>query len=572
MDILSLNHPPLIAIVLAFILCYVLKRAYPNPYPGIPYNAASARKFWGDSSGLLNAVKITQDPAKFIFQQSRKLNSPVIQLFLAPFSNPTIIIDDVREVKDILSNRTHEFDRAPRTQDAYRSLLPHCSLVKATGPAFKHQRRFWEGVTGTPFLRRVAEPKVYRCALGLIDLLRAQAKMAGGRPFYCFDDFDVAAFELIWELVFGTNVDAIKNACNKALSATSDTVQPPSLDSPARIPVIQKPDMCEAVSFFISTVAESLKSVFQKWHLWYLRQQPVYKRKLAFKNSTIDGLIESTRSKLAGLSERQLMELEESSSVVTGVRRQLLAHIRQGQPVNVPFSASIQAEIHDELFMILVAGHETKAVLLSWSVKFLIANPEKQEKLRKALVDALPKGSNGEQPSVKAIMSTSIPYLEAYMEESIRAANTSPRLVRTTTTDTQVLGYSIPKGVTVILNPYIGTQPLDIPEHLRSETSRNSKGNFESYWDVNGMDDFQPERWLAEDGSFNPRQFPRLGFSAGPRMCYGRNLALMEFRVNLVLLVLNFKFESLPKDLGSMESQQRLFRMPRQCYVRLSPL
>ncbi|KAA8642498.1 uncharacterized protein ATNIH1004_011443 [Aspergillus tanneri] len=501
-----------------------------------------------------------------------KLNSPVIQLFLAPFSNPTIITDDVREVKDILSNRTHEFDRSPRTPDAYRSLLPHCSLVKATGPAFKQQRRFWEGVTGTPFLRRVAEPKMYRCALGLIDLLRAQAKMAGGRPFYCFDDFDVAAFELIWELVFGTNVDAIKNARNKVLCATSDTVQPPSLDSPARIPVIQKPDMCEAVSFFISTVAKSLKSVSQTWHLWYLRQQPVYKRKLAFKNSTIDGLIESTRSELAGLSEGQLMELKESSALVTGVRRQLLAHIRQGQPVDVPFPASVRAEIHDELFMILVAGHETKAVLLSWSVKFLIANPDKQEKLRKALIDVLPKGSNGEQPSVKAILSTSIPYLEAYMEESMRAANTSPRLVRRTTTDTQVLGYSIPKGVSVLLNPYIGTQPLDIPEHLRSETSRNSKGNFESYWDVSGMDDFQPERWLAEDGSFNPRQFPCLTFSAGPRMCYGRNLALMEFRVNLVLLVLNFKFDSLPKDLASMESQQRRFRMPRQCYVRLSPL
>ncbi|KAL4814756.1 cytochrome P450 [Aspergillus spinulosporus] len=559
MDILSLSHLPLIVIVIAFILSYILKRAYPSPYPGIPYHAAAARKFWGDSSGLLEAVKKTQDPAKFIFQQSRKLNSPVIQLFLAPFSDPTIVIDDVREVKDILSNRTHEFDRAPRTQDAYRSLLPHCSLVKLTGPAFKTQRRFWEGVTGMPFLRRIAAPKVYRCALELIDLLRAQAKLAGGRPFYCFDDFDVAAFELIWELVFGTNVNAISNARTKVLCAISSMVQPPSLDSPARIPVIQKPDMCEAVSFFIGTVAKSLKSVFPTWHLWYLRQQPVYKRKLAFKNSTINELIENTRSRLAGLSESQLIELEESSALVTG-------------PVNVPFPASVQAEIHDELFMILVAGHETKAVLLSWSIKFLIANPEKQEKLRKALVDALPRGPNGEQPSVKDILGTSIPYLEACMEESMRAANTSPRFVRRTTTNTQVLGYSIPKGVTVFLNPYVGTQPLDIPEHLRSETSRNSKDSFESYWDVNGMDDFQPERWLADDGSFNPRRFPRLAFSAGPRMCYGRNLALTEFRVNLVLLILNFKFESLPNGLDSMESQQRLFRMPRQCYVRLRPL
>lgn len=150
-----------------------------------------------------------------------------------------------------------------------------------------------------------------------------------------------------------------------------------------------------------------------------------------------------------------------------------------------------------------------------------MANPDKQEKLRKSLVDAFPDYPQGEQPPMQAILSTSIPYLEAYMEESIRFANTSPRLVRTTTMDTQVLGYPIPKGVTVMLNPYIGTKPLDIPEHLRTETSRNSKENFDRYWDPAGMDGFVPERWLTEDGSFNPRQFPRLAFSAGPRMCYG---------------------------------------------------
>ncbi|KIX00555.1 uncharacterized protein Z518_09620 [Rhinocladiella mackenziei CBS 650.93] len=555
--------------LLAFVL-YVLKRAYPRPYPGIPYNSASSRKLWGDAPGLLAAIN--QDPNKWVFEQNRNLNAPIAQLFLAPFAKPTIIIDDVREVKDILSNRTNVFDRAARTQDAYRNLLPHCSLVKLTTPAFKAQRRFWEGVTGTPFLRRVAEPKIYRCALGLIDLLKAQAEMAGGRPFHCFDGFDVAAFELIWEVVFGTPENAINNARNDVLKATPKTVQPPSLDSAAELPAIRKPYMCDTVSFFISTIAKSLRSVFPAWKLWYLRQQPVYKERLAWKINTINGHIESTRAKLAELSEDQLVELEETSSVVTGVRRHLLAQIRQGKPNNVNFSSSVRDEIHDELFMLLVAGHETKAVLLSWSVKFLIASPEKQQKLRKALADAFPGRSKGEQPSLKAISSTSIPYLDAYMEESIRVANTSPRFVRKTTTDTQVLGYQIPKGATVFLNPYIGTQPFDIPENVRSQTSRSSKDSFELYWGPNGMDDFQPERWLAENGSFNPRQFPRLAFSAGPRMCYGRNLALMEFRINLVLLVLNFDFEPLPKGLDSMESQQRLFRMPRQCYVRLSPL
>jgi hypothetical protein len=348
-----LSSPFLIGVCLLAFVLYLLKRAYPNPYPGIPYHLASAKQLWGDSPGLLAAIK--HEPNKWVFDQNRNLGSPVAQLFLAPFSKPTIIIDDVREVKDILSNRTNVFDRAARTQDAYRDLLPHCSLVKLITPAFKTQRRFWEGVTGTPFLRRIAEPKIYRCALGLVELFKAQAEMAGGRPFYCFDGFDVAAFELIWEVVFGTPENAINSARKDVLEAAPCTNQPASLDSTAVLPKIVKPYMCDTVSFFISTIAKSLRSVFPAWKLWYLRLQPAYKERLAWKINVINELIESTRVKLSELSEDQLVELEETSAVVTGVRRQLLAQMRQGGPGNTKFSILARDEIHDELFMLLVA-------------------------------------------------------------------------------------------------------------------------------------------------------------------------------------------------------------------------
>lgn len=53
----------------------------------------------------------------------------------------------------------------------------------------------------------------------------------------------------------------------------------------------------------------------------------------------------------------------------------------------------------------------------------------------------------------------------------------------------------------------------------------------------------------------------------------GRNFALMGFRMNLVLLVLNFKFDPLPKGLDSMKPPyQKLLREPKRCYVRLTPL
>lgn len=57
---------PLIALGLSAFVLYVVKRAYPRPFPGIPYNAISARRFWGDAAGVFETVKITQDPARYI--------------------------------------------------------------------------------------------------------------------------------------------------------------------------------------------------------------------------------------------------------------------------------------------------------------------------------------------------------------------------------------------------------------------------------------------------------------------------------------------------------------------------
>lgn len=40
----------------------------------------------------------------------------------------------------------------------------------------------------------------------------------------------------------------------------------------------------------------------------------------------------------------------------------------------------------------------------------------------------------------------------------------------------------------------------------------------------------------------------------------------------LTVLVLNFKFEALPEEFSGLEAHQRILRVPRHCYVRLSPL
>ena len=175
----------------------------------------------------------------------------MVQLFLKPFVKPAIFVDDVREVKDILSTRTREFDRSPKSQRTFRPLLPYCSLVKATGADFKGQRRLWEGLMGTSFLRRVAAPKMHRIALELVELLKAKAVIADGRPIYFFSDFDLAAFDVTWKVIFGVELNGIRGERDGTVEAAKDIDQPVSKDSVAVMPVVPKPDMYNIICFVI---------------------------------------------------------------------------------------------------------------------------------------------------------------------------------------------------------------------------------------------------------------------------------------------------------------------------------
>lgn len=52
----------------------------------------------------------------------------------------------------------------------------------------------------------------------------------------------------------------------------------------------------------------------------------------------------------------------------------------------------------------------------------------------------------------------------------------------------------------------------------------------------------------------------------------GKKLAMREMRIIIALLMLNFEFLPLSAELSSMAAEERLFRRPRTCHVKLRPL
>lgn len=184
----------------------------------------------------------------------------------------------------------------------------------------------------------------------------------------------------------------------------------------------------------------------------------------------------------------------------------------------------------------LMKGIDSTAFTLSWCVKFLSRHAVVQHELREALKSAFfdPPHSDGSRrlPSAQDIVTINIPYLDGFLQETLRFAVTAGSVVRRVTTDTQVLGCHVPAGTELVLNTRVLKQPLPVDENLRSLTSREAKekrprGGIEGPSGEN-LELFNPRRWLykGEDGTdtFDPEALPTLVFSHGIRGCFGKCL------------------------------------------------
>ncbi|KAK4171066.1 hypothetical protein QBC36DRAFT_340674 [Triangularia setosa] len=87
------------------------KKHYPRPYPGILHNAHSASRMAGDLPDLIPAIKLTKANSEAIFSiTTQKLGSPIAQLLLP--GNRMIILDEPREIEDILNRRGKQFNKS----------------------------------------------------------------------------------------------------------------------------------------------------------------------------------------------------------------------------------------------------------------------------------------------------------------------------------------------------------------------------------------------------------------------------------------------------------------------------
>ncbi|XP_077869938.1 cytochrome P450 1A5-like [Saccoglossus kowalevskii] len=149
------------------------------------------------------------------------------------------------------------------------------------------------------------------------------------------------------------------------------------------------------------------------------------------------------------------------------------------------------------------AGLDTTINTLDWAVAYLTYYPDVQSKVQREIDDVI---GDGRLPLLSD--KGKLPYCEAVIHELMRVRTIVPfALPHTTTVDTSVGGYAIPKDTWIWCNVW--------NVHMN-----------EKHWEK--PEEFRPERFLDADGGLLPHPDSFMPFSAGRRVCMGEALAKNE--------------------------------------------
>ncbi len=173
-------------------------------------------------------------------------------------------------------------------------------------------------------------------------------------------------------------------------------------------------------------------------------------------------------------------------------------------------------QLRDELVTLLLAGHETTALALSYTFFLLARHPEAEARLVAELDQVL----GDRQPTVEDL--PRLRYAEWVVKESMRLYPPAWGLGREAVADCEIGGYHVPRGTQVLTIQWVVHRDPRWYEEPEA---------------------FRPERW-ADDLE---RRLPRCAyfpFGDGPRICVGQQFALVEAVLVLATVARRYRLRS----------------------------
>jgi cytochrome P450 len=171
--------------------------------------------------------------------------------------------------------------------------------------------------------------------------------------------------------------------------------------------------------------------------------------------------------------------------------------------------------LRDQVITMLLAGHETTASTLSWTWYLISGQPAVAAAIRQEATDVL----GNRAPAFEDV--ARLPYTTMVIQEAMRLYPPVWGLPRKAVSVDEIDGYQIPAGADVMICPY---------------TLHRHPG----FWP--DPDQFRPERF-APSAPPPAHRYAYIPFGAGPRVCVGSHLGMMEAVLVAAMMARGFRFE-----------------------------
>lgn len=172
-------------------------------------------------------------------------------------------------------------------------------------------------------------------------------------------------------------------------------------------------------------------------------------------------------------------------------------------------------ELLDQFGTFVFAGHETSAMALTYAWYLLATHPDVRERFHEELTTVL----DGDVPTAETI--DELTYTRAILDETLRLYPPIYSIPRQTAEPVELNGYEIPAGERV----HLSVLALHRDERWYDDPLT-----------------FRPSRWLDDEQTDRP-DLAYAPFGAGPRLCIGRTLALLEGVMILATIGQRYRLE-----------------------------
>ena len=272
-------------------------------------------------------------------------------------------------------------------------------------------------------------------------------------------------------------------------------------------------------------------SALPTWRWWKSAADRELDRSVAAVAAAIQGFIAAARQRLEDPARRAAPNNLLEAMIVAA---------------DDPQSGVTPSEVHGNVLTMLLAGEDTTANSLAWSIWLLFEHPDCLSHARAEIDERVG------DPSAWTIDDfAQLEYVEGCINEAMRLRPVAPFLMLQALRETTVAGLRVPAD-TLIWGV------------MRSDSLRDD------YFAQAST--FRPERWLGDEVAHGAASANRIAmpFGAGPRVCPGRHLAMLEIKMALAVLLGRFDIEDVATRSGGEPLEELSFTMsPEPLTLRL---